>query len=264
MKKTAFVLFGAAFFATAAVSCTERVREKSDTMSIRNALTEEEKKAGILTPEVMWKMGRVGGSVLSPDGATVLYTVTSYDMAENKGTTDVWSVPSAGGKAVLITDPGSNESSVQWSADGGTIYFLSDRSGSSQIWSAAPSGNNLRQVSDVPGGVEGFAQGPEGGVIPQPAINLKIVPGVVSVLGGRKDRPQIKGVYSQGPQVWDPLQKLVQAGNGGRFRVILRCAAEAQGIDVVEHGVVNPMTHDNPSFLRKIDYTMFKEPCHCP
>lgn len=162
MKKTAFVLFGAAFFATAAVSCTERVREKSDTMSIRNALTEEEKKAGILTPEVMWKMGRVGGSVLSPDGATVLYTVTSYDMAENKGTTDVWSVPSAGGKAVLITDPGSNESSVQWSADGETIYFLSDRSGSSQIWSAAPSGNNLRQVSDVPGGVEGFSVAPSG------------------------------------------------------------------------------------------------------
>lgn len=108
-------------------------------METKNSLTEQEKAAGILTAEVMWKMGRVGGSVLSPDGRTVLYTVTRYDMEQNKGTTDIWSVPAGGGKAVRVTDPGSNESSVQWSADGKKIYFLSDRTGSGQVWSAAPS-----------------------------------------------------------------------------------------------------------------------------
>lgn len=36
--------------------------------------------------------GTRGGSVLSPDGRTVLYTVTRYDMEQNKGTTDIWSV----------------------------------------------------------------------------------------------------------------------------------------------------------------------------
>lgn len=50
-------------------------------------------------------------------------------MEQNKGTTDIWSVPAGGGKAVRVTDPGSNESSVRWSADGKKIYFLSDRTG---------------------------------------------------------------------------------------------------------------------------------------
>lgn len=74
-------------------------------METKNSLTEQEKAAGILTAEVMWKMGRVGGSVLSPDGRTVLYTVTRYDMEQNKGTTDIWSVPAGGGKAVRVTIP---------------------------------------------------------------------------------------------------------------------------------------------------------------
>ena len=38
----------------------------------RYALTPAEKEAGILTPEVMWKMGRIGGETLSPDGKTIL------------------------------------------------------------------------------------------------------------------------------------------------------------------------------------------------
>lgn len=83
-------------------------------------------------------------------------------MEQNKGTTDIWSVPAGGGKAVRVTDPGNNESSVQWSADGKKIYFLSDRTGSGQVWSAAPSGNNLAQVTDIEGGVEGFSVAPSG------------------------------------------------------------------------------------------------------
>lgn len=122
MKKTVTVLLGAAL-CVAAASCAEGPQKRNDRMETKNSLTEQEKAAGILTAEVMWKMGRVGGSVLSPDGRTVLYTVTRYDMEQNKGTTDIWSVPAGGGKAVRVTDPGSNESSVQWSADGKKIYF---------------------------------------------------------------------------------------------------------------------------------------------
>ena len=161
MKKTVTVLLGAAL-CVAAASCAEGPQKRNDRMETKNSLTEQEKAAGILTAEVMWKMGRVGGSVLSPDGRTVLYTVTRYDMEQNKGTTDIWSVPAGGGKAVRVTDPGNNESSVQWSADGKKIYFLSDRTGSGQVWSAAPSGNNLAQVTDIEGGVEGFSVAPSG------------------------------------------------------------------------------------------------------
>ena len=101
MKKTVTVLLGAAL-CVAAASCAEGPQKRNDRMETKNSLTEQEKAAGILTAEVMWKMGRVGGSVLSPDGRTVLYTVTRYDMEQNKGTTDIWSVPAGGGKACLL------------------------------------------------------------------------------------------------------------------------------------------------------------------
>ena len=129
-------------------------------MSADHVLTDAERSAGILTPEVMWKIKRVGSAVLSPDGRTVLYTVTTYDMKENKGVTNIRSAPVSGGKWIRVTDPGSNESSPQWSADGRTIYFISDHGGSDQVWCAAPDGNNRRQVTDISGGVEGFSVAP--------------------------------------------------------------------------------------------------------
>ena len=40
-------------------------------LKIDNALTAEEIAAGRFTPEVMWKMSRAGGAVLSPDGTAL-------------------------------------------------------------------------------------------------------------------------------------------------------------------------------------------------
>ena len=143
-------------------SCAGTGGKETEIMEIRNELTEAEKAAGILTPEVMWKMGRVGGSVLSPDGTTVLYTVTDYSMEQNKGQTDIWSVPAAGGTPVRLTDGAGNESSPSWSADGSRIWFLSTRSGSNQLWSAAPDGSDLRQSTDIEKGIEGYGVAPSG------------------------------------------------------------------------------------------------------
>ncbi|MBC5616088.1 S9 family peptidase [Alistipes sp. AF17-16] len=155
------------FFVLKAVCCVWMVlpygcsfRKNDDKMSADHVLTDAERSAGILTPEVMWKIKRVGSAVLSPDGRTVLYTVTTYDMKENKGVTNIRSAPVSGGKWIRVTDPGSNESSPQWSADGRTIYFISDHGGSDQVWCAAPDGNNRRQVTDISGGVEGFSVAP--------------------------------------------------------------------------------------------------------
>ena len=38
-----------------------------------------------LTPERLWSMGRIGSVVSSPDGKSVVYTLTKYDIKENKG-----------------------------------------------------------------------------------------------------------------------------------------------------------------------------------
>lgn len=131
-------------------------------LAIDNNMTEAEIKAGILTPEVMWKMGRIGNVTLSPDGETVVYTVTWYNMAENRGVTNIYAISSTGGTPITLTDNSGNDSAPQWSTDGKTIYFLSDRSGDGQIWSVGKDGRNLRQVSEIKGGIEGFGIAPNG------------------------------------------------------------------------------------------------------
>ncbi|HIZ14626.1 MAG TPA: S9 family peptidase [Candidatus Tidjanibacter faecipullorum] len=137
-------------------------RKGSEPLVIDNSLTEEEIAAGILTPEVLWKMGRLGESTLSPDGKTVLYSVTWYNMTENRGVTNLFTVPSAGGEATQLTDNGGSDFAPAWSADGKTIYFLSDRSGDNQLWAMNADGSKMRQLSHIEGGLEGFGVAPTG------------------------------------------------------------------------------------------------------
>lgn len=160
MKRSTTLLLAGAI-AALMVACGDGAGKKTDPMKIDNSLTEAEKSAGILTPEVMWKMGRVGGSTVSPDGKTVLYTVSYYSMKDDKSSTHIWSVPTEGGEAVQITDGAGKEASIQWSADGSRIYFLSTRSGDAQLWSAKPDGSDMRQLSAIEGGIEGFGVSPK-------------------------------------------------------------------------------------------------------
>ena len=131
-------------------------------LMIDNALTDAEIAAGVLTPEVMWKMSRAGGATLSPDGRTLLYQQTDYSMAENRGVTTLHTEALDTKQVADLTDGSSNNLAARWSADGKTIYFLSDRSGSMQVWAMDASGGNVRRLSDFDRDVEGFGISPRG------------------------------------------------------------------------------------------------------
>ena len=143
----------------ALASCTT---QKPATLDIDNALTQEEIDAARLTPPVMWKMGRLGAASLSPDGATSLYAITRYNMAENKGLTQIYVRDMASGEEVALTDNTSSNSDPQWSADGKKIYFTSNRSGSVQLWVMNPDGSAAKQITSIEGGIEGYGVAPAG------------------------------------------------------------------------------------------------------
>ena len=42
-----------------------------------------------MSPELLWKLGRVGGGVISPDGKQVAYTVRRYDLSANSGASEI-------------------------------------------------------------------------------------------------------------------------------------------------------------------------------
>ena len=69
-------------------------------------LTEEEKEAGVLTPEILWKFRRMGSIAPSPDGSTVLFTLTDYNLENEARRTNIFSMDAGGGDPVQLTEGG--------------------------------------------------------------------------------------------------------------------------------------------------------------
>ena len=106
-----------------AVSCKQKAPVLQESApKFNNQLTEEEKAAGVMTPEIMWKFGRLGSFALSPDGTSVLYTVTQIDLQSEARKTDIYKISSSGGDPVQITNTGG--SSPQWFDDGKRIAYV--------------------------------------------------------------------------------------------------------------------------------------------
>ncbi|QGY45482.1 prolyl oligopeptidase family serine peptidase [Maribellus comscasis] len=154
MKKLSFVLLIAIFW-----SCTqkEEMRNSSENYLPETPTLLSDK----MTPEVLWSFGRVGGVQVSRDQKTVLYTVTYYNIEENKSYRDIYTVPVAGGEAKNITNTGVNESSAAWRPDGKKIGYLSSQSGDIQLWEIKPDGSGAKQISHVDGGISGFGYSPD-------------------------------------------------------------------------------------------------------
>jgi dipeptidyl aminopeptidase/acylaminoacyl peptidase len=113
-----------------------------------------------MEPETLWKFGRVAEPKVSPDGKTVVYQITTYKVEDNKGNTDLWTVPVLGGNAKRLTNTSFSESNARWRPDGKKIGFLSSESGESQLWEMNPDGTEKTQISKIAGGVYNFNYSP--------------------------------------------------------------------------------------------------------
>jgi dipeptidyl aminopeptidase/acylaminoacyl peptidase len=104
----------------------------------------------------MLAMDRVSDLVLSADGQWALYNLRSTDLEKNRGTSDVWMVPTAGGEPRRLTSMPGSESGARFAHDGKSVLFLSAQSGSSQVWSVGLDGGEPKQLTQEPLGVESF------------------------------------------------------------------------------------------------------------
>lgn len=79
----------------------------------------------VMTPELLWKLGRVSANGLTPDGQSVIYTVATPDVSENKIHRKHYVIPILGGSAREINSPSDLLSDPKISPDG--RYQLSHR-----------------------------------------------------------------------------------------------------------------------------------------
>jgi dipeptidyl aminopeptidase/acylaminoacyl peptidase len=115
-----------------------------------------------LTPELLWKFGRLGEAQLSPDAKTVIYGVRYTQMAANKSPNIIYSIPSSGGTPVKILDSSENGFSIHWRPDGKKIGYLKVSSGEVHLWEMNPDGSDRKMVAGMPGDIDLFEYAPDG------------------------------------------------------------------------------------------------------
>lgn len=116
------------------------------------------------TAEAMWGLARLGNPTLSPDGALAVVPVTRYDLGTNKGSTDLWTIPAAGGAARQLTSDKANDTAPAFSPDGRWVAFLSKRGDDeqNQIYVIAVDGGEAKRLTNVPVGAGAFKWFPDG------------------------------------------------------------------------------------------------------
>ncbi|HZK69381.1 MAG TPA: peptidase S9, partial [Paludibacter sp.] len=116
---------------------------------------------GLMTPEVLWSFGRVAGAQVSPNGLKVLYSVSYYSVAENKGNSELFVMNVDGSDKKQITKTATHEAATKWMKDGEHIAFLSSETGSMQLWTMKADGTERKQISDRKEGINDFAFSPD-------------------------------------------------------------------------------------------------------
>lgn len=72
----------------------------------------------VMTPEMLWKLGRVSALGITKDGKSIVYKVSTPNMEENKSASKFYSIPVTGGTATEVTDYAALLNDKYLSADG--------------------------------------------------------------------------------------------------------------------------------------------------
>ena len=142
--------------ASAICSCSEKQPETTEPMITK---TEIQVENGLLTPEIMHRLGKVGDVQVSPNHAKILYGVSYTSIEQNKGNRELYLMNVDGSENVKITNTPKSESNARWINDSQIIYMRSGK-----LYTATIEGSTLKNEKEVAGaeGMEGFELSPAG------------------------------------------------------------------------------------------------------
>ena len=110
----------------------------------------------------MLAMERISDPHLSPDGRWIVFVLRKTDFKANKLRSDLWLVSVDGTELRRLTSHPDSDTNPRWSADGKSVWFISNRIGSSQVWRICIDGGEAEQITDQPLDVGNLVVSPSG------------------------------------------------------------------------------------------------------
>jgi len=153
MKKALSLILAVALLT--ACNCDKQIKQPTFTNR------EIKVSSDIMTPEVLWSFGRMGSVSVSPDGKTVLFTVSYTKIDENRTYSDIYTMPVEGGDFTQLTQTKANEFKVAWHPDGKRITFLAVYGNDVQLFEMNSDGADINKVTAIDGGILGYKYAPD-------------------------------------------------------------------------------------------------------
>ena len=160
MKRLLFLL---AFVPILITFSCQRDTDRPPAPDFSGELSPGEIEGGRLTAEILWKFGRPGDVRISPDGKSIVYSLTRYNHSTDMSKTDIVILNLESGESSVLTTNEGRNFHARWHPDGERIGYLSPADGVIQLWETNPDGSNTRQVSEIEEGITSFGYSPAGG-----------------------------------------------------------------------------------------------------
>ena len=106
--------------------------------------------------EDVFQLERVIDPQISPDGNTIVYMRSSFDIMTDRGRSALWIMNADGSKHRPLASGPNNYSSPRWSPDGSMLAYVSTEDGRAQIflrWMDTGQETKLTNLTESPGGM---------------------------------------------------------------------------------------------------------------
>ena len=147
MKKMMTLVATALLLSTTIVKADDNVKIGKQNITV---------KGGLMTPEALWAMGRIGAAEASADGKQIVYQVGYYSVKANKSQQKIAIINADGTGNTTLTTGSKSETDPTWYQ--GKIAFLSG----GQLWTMNADGTDRKQISKTSKDIEGFKFSPDG------------------------------------------------------------------------------------------------------
>lgn len=117
-----------------------------------------------ITANDLYRFKVISDCKISPDGRHVVYCLQRVDKKTEKKYSNLWIVPTGGGRVRQFTHGDQSDAQFRWSPDGTQIAFISNRKDEKQpqMYIIPLQGGEARQVTDLKGEFGTFEWSPDG------------------------------------------------------------------------------------------------------